>query len=300
MPIAVSVWGSSRPVPKRRVEHLALGVGQLGDRAVHDALTLVLVGDFLGSLLLGGQQIAQRRVAIFTDLLVEADERVALVAHFFDLLQLETGLLRQLLIGGLAPEAHRELALHTADLARALRHVHGQADRAAAVLEAALDRLADPQGGVGGEAKALAPVELLARADQAKHALLHEVRQRQALVLVAPRVGGHQAQVRVDHQFLGVQVALLDALRQFDLLRRSEQRVAPRVRQQLIDGLRDEALRRGQRQRRRGRTLGGRLGARLRVGLVGDDRQDGIAHQLRGLQRRILSGVYSLDRVQGR
>ncbi len=98
----------------------------------------------------------------------------------------------------------------------------GQANRAAGVLQAALNRLTDPQRGVGREAKALAPVELLAGADQAEHALLDEIAERQALVLVAAGVGGHQPQVGVDEQFLGVQVAALDPLGQFDLLGGSE------------------------------------------------------------------------------
>ncbi len=86
------------------------------------------------------------------------------------------------------------------------------------VLQAALNRLTDPQGRVGREAEALAPVELLAGADQAEHALLDEVGEGQALVLVAPCVGRDQAQVGVDEQFLGVQVAALDPLGQVDLL----------------------------------------------------------------------------------
>src|SRR5665213_628492 len=110
------------------------------------------------------------------------------MAHLLDLLDLQAGLLRQLLDCGLASEAHRQLALDTSDLARPLGDVHGQANRASGVLQATLDRLTDPEGGVGGEAKALAPVELLARPDQAEQALLDEVGQRQALVLVAPRV----------------------------------------------------------------------------------------------------------------
>ena len=125
---------------------------------------------------------------------------------------------------------------------RELGDVHGQADRAPGVLQAALDRLANPQCGVGREAKALAPVELLARADQAEQTLLDEVGERQALVLIAPRVGGDEAQIGVDEQFLGVQVAALDALCQVDLLGGGEQWVAARVREQLIDGLGDEAL----------------------------------------------------------
>ena len=93
----------------------------------------------------------------------------------------------------------------------------GQANRAAGVLQATLDRLTNPQCRVGREAEALAPVELLARADQAEHALLDEIAQRQALVLVAPRVGGDEPQVGVDEQFLGVQVTALDPLGEVDL-----------------------------------------------------------------------------------
>ena len=120
--------------------------------------------------------------------------------------------------------------------------MHGQANRATGVLQAALDRLANPQRRVGGEAKALAPIELLAGADQAEHALLHEIAERQALVLVAPGVGGDEAQVGVDEQFLGVQVAALDLLGQVDLLGRREQGVAARVREQLVDCLGDECV----------------------------------------------------------
>src|SRR6185437_6458325 len=148
-----------------------------------DPLTLVVPGRLLGRLGVGGEQVAERGVAVFADLLVERYEGGALVAHLLDLLDRQPGLLGQLLDRGLAPEPDRQLALDPADLARALCDMHGQADRAARVLEAALDRLADPQGGVRGEAEALAPVELLARANQAEHALLDEVAQRQALVL---------------------------------------------------------------------------------------------------------------------
>src|SRR5207248_2493998 len=83
-----------------------------------------------------------------------------------------------LLLGRVAAELRGQLALRPRDLALPLADVHRQADRAPAVGEAALDRLADPKGRVGRELVAPAPVELLAGADQAEDALLDEVEQR--------------------------------------------------------------------------------------------------------------------------
>jgi len=78
--------------------------------------------------------------------------------------------------------------------------VHGQADGAgAAVGGPAGDRLADPPGGVGGELEALAPVELLHRAQQAQVALLDQVAERQPGGREAAGDGDDQAQVGLDH-----------------------------------------------------------------------------------------------------
>jgi hypothetical protein len=121
----------------------------------------------------------------------------------------------------------------------------GEADGAAGVLQAALDRLTDPERAVRREPEALAPVELLDRADEPQHALLHEVTEGQALPLVLPRDGHDESQVRVDHPLLGHQVTALDPLGQLDLLRGSEQRPATRLGEQLVqrvDGGVDRAL----------------------------------------------------------
>src|SRR5690348_602895 len=78
-----------------------------------------------------------------------------------------------------------------------------QANRAPAVIQRALDRLADPQCRVRREAETLAPVELLDCADQPEDALLDEVEQREvadALVLASDR--HDEAQVRIDHALL--------------------------------------------------------------------------------------------------
>src|SRR3954468_13707182 len=119
----------------------------------------------------------------------------------------------------------RELALDAPDLAGALRDVDGEADRPARVLEAALDGLADPEGRVRREAEALAPVELLDRADEAQHPLLDQVAEGEALALIPARVRDDQAEVRVDHPLLGGEVTALDALGELDLLDGLEQRV---------------------------------------------------------------------------
>ena len=142
-----------------------------------------------------------------------------------------------LLLGRLATELHGELTLDAVDLAMPLADVHGQADRAGRVLEAALDRLTDPEGRVRGELEALPPVELLRSADQAQHALLDEVTQGEALALVLTRHGDHQPQVRVDHPVLGDHVAPLDALGQHDLLGGGQQRVLPRLVEEELEGV---------------------------------------------------------------
>src|SRR3954447_20373270 len=131
----------------------------------------------------------------------------------------------------------RELALDAPDLAGALRDVDGKADRPAGVLEPALNRLSDPEGRVRREAEALAPVELLDRADEAQHPFLDQVSQGEALALIAARVRDHQAEVGVDHAFLGSQVPAFDALRELYLLARLEQRVPAGLTQEQLKGV---------------------------------------------------------------
>ena len=111
--------------------------------------------------------------------------------------------------------------------------VDGQADGAARVGDAALDRLTDPPGGVGGELEALAPVELLDGVDEAEVALLHEVEERHARRLVALGDRHDQAEVRLHELTLGV-LALADQLLEVSLLGAGEA---------LVDGL--EGLARG-------------------------------------------------------
>ena len=132
---------------------------------------------------------------------------------------------RDLLVRRLTPELGVQLAFDLAHLDLALRDVHRHADRPAVVLQAALNRLTDPQRAVGRELEPAPPVELLDRADQAEHSLLNQVLHRQAVALIAPRLRDDEPQVRVDHPLLGLEVTALDPLGELDLLGRRQQRV---------------------------------------------------------------------------
>jgi hypothetical protein len=80
-----------------------------------------------------------------------------------------------------------------------LEHVHGDADGARLVGDGPADRLADPPGGVSGELKASAVIELLHRPQEAQVALLDEVEERHPPPRVAFGDGDDQSQVRL-HQ----------------------------------------------------------------------------------------------------
>jgi hypothetical protein len=163
--------------------------------------------------------------------------RLGGLADLLDVLDLELGRVGDLLVARLVAELQRQLTLDALDLPGPLAHVDREPDRPARVLEAALDRLADPQRAVGREPEALAPVELLDGADEAEHALLHQVAHRQALTLVLAGDAHHEPEVGIDHPLLRHQVALLDALRELLLLLGREQGPAPRLGEQQLQWL---------------------------------------------------------------
>jgi len=131
---------------------------------------------------------------------------------------------RELLVGRVAAERLRELALRARHAVDRLDHVHRHADRAGLVGDAARDRLADPPGGVGGELEATAPVELLDGAHEADVAFLDQIEEEHAAPDVAARNGDHETQVGLDQVAASGGVAALDALRERNLLLGREQR----------------------------------------------------------------------------
>jgi hypothetical protein len=115
--------------------------------------------------------------------------------------------------------------------------VNRHANRARGVVQPALDRLTDPQSGVGGELEPASPVELLRSADQPDHALLDQIPESEALALVLLRDRNDKAEVGVDHPVLRGHVATLDALGQLNLLGGGEQGVATRLVEELLQGI---------------------------------------------------------------
>src|SRR5207302_7628579 len=103
------------------------------------------------------------------------------------------------------------------------------------VRERARDRLADPPGRIRRELVAAPPVELLDRADEAERPLLDQVEERHALVSVVLGDGDDEPQVRLDHPLLRLDVAALEALRELDLLRRGQERMAAGLAQEELE-----------------------------------------------------------------
>ncbi len=97
-------------------------------------------------------------------------------------------------------------------------NVNRDADRASLVDDGAGNGAANPPRGVRGEAKALAPVELLDGADQAQIAFLDQVGERNAAGVVLLGDGNDQPKVALDEDALGFHVAFLDASRQVHFL----------------------------------------------------------------------------------
>src|SRR5205085_10282694 len=96
-------------------------------------------------------ELAEARVLLVADRLVEARGRACSRLDLVGLMDRERGLVRDLLERGLAAELRPERALRAVHLLEPFDDVHGHADRARLVRERPRHRLADPPGGVGRE-----------------------------------------------------------------------------------------------------------------------------------------------------
>ena len=88
------------------------------------------------------------------------------------------------------------------------------------------DRLADPPDGVGDELDVPALVELVGRPDQAEVALVDQVGERDALVLVLLGDRNDEAEIAADQRVEGFFIALANALREANLVGLGDERIA--------------------------------------------------------------------------
>src|SRR4051794_30027235 len=210
--------------PVAELEHAALAVGEVLERLFEGLFGKQVRGPIERALgLLVGDELAELRLLLVADRLLERDRGLGGALDRVDLLGIDPRHLGNLLWGGLAAQLGDQLALGAADLVQLLDDVDRDPDRARLVGQRPGDRLADPPGRVGGELEPLAVVELLRRTDQAQRPLLDQIEEGQALVAVIFRDRDDKPEVRLDHFLLRVEVAALDTFGEFDLLRRGQQ-----------------------------------------------------------------------------
>src|SRR5215208_4513990 len=147
--------------PVAEPDHLLLLLREVLERAVDSLLAEADLHLLDGLGRVAREELAQLGVALLADGALEAGDGAAELARLPQLPHGDVRPLSKLLVGGRPAELHGQLALGLRDLALALADVNRETDRPALVREAALDRLPDPEGRVGRELVALAPVELL-------------------------------------------------------------------------------------------------------------------------------------------
>src|SRR5437763_10194772 len=238
--------------PVTELEHLPLAVRQRRERlrerlAPERDLDLVL-----RKRPVAGDEVAEGRVLLVADRLVEAGGGPRRGEHLVRLLQRQARLFGDLLERRLAAELGPQEPLRAVHLLEPLDDVDGHPDRPRLVGKRPRDGLADPPGRVRGELVPAPPVELLDGADQPEGSFLDQVEEGQTLVAVVLRDRDDEAQVRLDHALLRLAVAPLDALRKLDLLRRREQRMATGFAQEELKRVGRRLVRELRRERRLG------------------------------------------------
>src|SRR6185437_609510 len=131
--------------------------------------------------------------------------RLHRLEHLFDR---EVQLGSDLLGRGRAAERARQALDGLVDLQHALLHAAGHVERPAGVAEVALQLTEDRRHGVARKARTVLRLEAVDRLDEADRGNLHEVVERLAGALVAPREPAGKRQEALDELLSGEHVAL--------------------------------------------------------------------------------------------
>ena len=189
---------------KAHAQHLGFARGEAIQDVFHHIAQARLHGRFHGRDVVGVlDEVAQVAVVIIAN---RGFHRDGFFGDFHDLADLVLGhlhLLGQQGCIGLKAKFLQVLARQAIHLVDGLDHVHRNANGAGLVGNRAGNGLADPPRGVGREFVTPAVFELVHRLHQANVALLNQIEELQAPVGVLFGNRDHQAQVGLDHLFLG-------------------------------------------------------------------------------------------------
>ena len=197
-------------------EHLQGGVDVGGERfALHTA-----VG---AGCAIVGHDVNHRVALIVLKRCIDTHLLTTGIQAVLDAVEVGVEQVGQLLGGGTALILLLKLGACTADFCLQTHLVEGHAHDAALFADGLQDALTNPPNGVGDELKAAGFVELLCGFHQADVALVDEVVERHALVLILLRHRHHKAQVGLHQAFECLFVAMADALCQFHLFVHGEE-----------------------------------------------------------------------------
>ena len=154
---------------------------------------------------------------------------------FCDLLHRDVHALGDLRRGRLAAQLLEQRRGALADPVQRARAVERHPHDAALLRQRLEDRLADPPDGVGDELDALGLVELVGRADEAEVALVDQIGERHALVLILLGDRHHEAEIAADQLVERLAVTRADALRELDFFFLRDQRILADLAEVLVE-----------------------------------------------------------------
>ncbi|EBA16654.1 hypothetical protein RSK20926_02579 [Roseobacter sp. SK209-2-6] len=149
-------------------------------------------------------EIAQLRIFLVPDRGFERDRLLGDLHHLADLLQRHLQFFGQFFRGRLAANLMQHLASGADQLVDGLDHMDRDPDGAGLIGNRTGDGLTNPPGRIGRELVTAAVFKFVHRLHQADVAFLDQIQELQAAVGVFLGDRDHQAQVGLDHLFLGL------------------------------------------------------------------------------------------------
>ena len=134
---------------------------------------------------------------------MQGNRLTAVLLHFLHLLDRHVELACKLIRRGFAAKILQHLTLHTRQLVDHFDHVHRHANGTRLVSHGSGDGLTNPPRGIGGELKALLPVELLDGANQTEVAFLNQIQEQHATAGVTLSQRNHKSQIGFQQVVLG-------------------------------------------------------------------------------------------------